>query len=444
METRRVALQSIRERVNVVRLAPRRRINDPCSHVLQQSLEFGRVHDDRPRRGAQAIDGLGGQYERRRLFIQIGQFRLVLQRRERHVDGIDRGVRNAQSGGHRRILVGCKRSRVADQPRRLPLRRRVFQQFDRLVGKGVDRGARRFEQDVHRTGRALRLVPFRRRRRQRIDDEHNDPAHVVEHRRQTRFVQGFEHFQRIEHTAHAHVVGYAAVDQVQIGPMDAVAVGLHVLQRPNRARGGSRRVVVVDEQLHPGGRTPVAGAAVVLDGDGREHDRHRRRGRSGTRQRHGIEIRADDVERALVEDETRAGRDVGGRRQDHRALAAVEIAEGGAVEQDFVVQLRRQFGPTPALRRQVSPVARTEGAGDDLALHVALQEALLVVVEQLVAVEAVGQRREAAAGNAGDDIDRRAGEPWRRSVRRSRYAGGTPGPRTKTRPHACRRPRRRG
>ena len=152
-------------------------------------------------------------------------------------------------------------------------------------------------------------------------------------------------------------------------------------------------------------RTPVAVAGVVLDGDGREHHRHRRRGRGGTRQRNRIEVRADDVERALVEDEARARRDVRGRRQDHRALAAIEIAERGAVEQDFVVQLRRQLGPAPALRRQVSPVARTEGAGDELALHVALQEPLLVVIEELVAVQAVGQRREAAARNAGDDID---------------------------------------
>ena len=60
--------------------------------------------------------------------------------------------------------------------------------------------------------------------------------------------------------------------------------------------------------------------------------------------------------------------------------------------------------PQPSDERS-APVSRTEGAGDDLALHVALQEALLVVVEQLVAVEAVGQRGEAAARHAGDDVD---------------------------------------
>ena len=50
-------------------------------------------------------------------------------------------------------------------------------------------------------------------------------------------------------------------------------------------------------------------------------------------------------------------------------------------------------------------LAGIERARDDLALHVALQEALLVVVEQLVAVQAIGQCGEAAARHAGDDVD---------------------------------------
>ena len=159
----------------------------------------------------------------------------------------------------------------------------------------------------------------------------------------------------------------------------------------------------------------------------------------------GVRVRADDVEDALVEDEARAGRDVGGRRHDERALAAVEIAEGRVVEQDLVVQLGRELGAAPGGAAQLAPVGRAERAGDDLALHVALQEALLVVGEQLVAVEAVGKRGEAAARYAGDDVDlRRASGPCCPSVRRPRYRAGTRGRRTKRRRRACRRPRRRG
>ena len=64
---------------------------------------------------------------------------------------------------------------------------------------------------------------------------------------------------------------------------------------------------------------------------------------------HGVEIRAQQVEDALVEGDAAAGRDVGGRRHDERAVAAVEVAEGRAVEQDLVVQLRREFGAAPAV-----------------------------------------------------------------------------------------------
>ena len=86
-------------------------------------------------------------------------------------------------------------------------------------------------------------------------------------------------------------------------------------------------------------------------------------------------------------------------------LPAREVAEGRAVEQDFVVELRGELGASPAGRHQVAPVEGTQRTRDDLALDVALQEALFVHVEQLVAVQAVRERGEAAAGNAGDDVD---------------------------------------
>jgi hypothetical protein len=78
-------------------------------------------------------------------------------------------------------------------------------------------------------------------------------------------------------------------------------------------------------------------------GHRRQHHRHgRRRGRRA-RQGNGIEIRTEDVEGRLVEDKTGTGRDVGRRGQNQRTTARVQIAEGGTIEQDFVVQLGRQF-----------------------------------------------------------------------------------------------------
>ncbi len=83
----------------------------------------------------------------------------------------------------------------------------------------------------------------------------------------------------------------------------------------------------------------------------------------------------------------------------------VEIAERRAVEQDFVVQLGRQFGTAPARRPQRSPVSRIQETRDDLALYIAFQEALLVVGEQLVAIQAIGERSETSARHAADDVD---------------------------------------
>ena len=65
---------------------------------------------------------------------------------------------------------------------------------------------------------------------------------AVERRRHARIVQRLEDFQRIEHGAHADVVGHAAVDEVKIRSIDAVAEGLLGLERAYRARGGSRRI----------------------------------------------------------------------------------------------------------------------------------------------------------------------------------------------------------
>jgi hypothetical protein len=103
---------------------------------------------------------------------------------------------------------------------------------------------------------------------------------------------------------------------------------------------------------------------------------------------HRVQVRADDVESPLSEYETRPGGDVGRRRQDHRSLAPVEVPERRAVEQDLVVELGRELGPAPGGRVQLAPVGHVEGALDELALNVALQKALLVFVEQLVAVQA--------------------------------------------------------
>ena len=76
--------------------------------VLQQPLKFRRRTDNGPRGAAQAIDCLRGQDERGRQVVQVLDFRRVLERRERHVDGIKIDVRSVHQVCHRGILVACK------------------------------------------------------------------------------------------------------------------------------------------------------------------------------------------------------------------------------------------------------------------------------------------------------------------------------------------------
>jgi hypothetical protein len=102
---------------------------------------------------------------------------------------------------------------------------------------------------------------------------------------------------------------------------------------------------------------------------------------------------------------SKTGRNVGGRGHDQRTFAPVEVGERRAVEEYLVIQVGRQFRAAPTRRRQIAPVQRIESAGDDCALHIALEETLLIVGEQLVTIETVGQRREAAAGYPGNHPD---------------------------------------
>jgi hypothetical protein len=61
---------------------------------------------------------------------------------------------------------------------------------------------------------------------------------MVQRRRYARRMQGFEQLQGIEHAAHAHVVGDAAIHQVDIRPVHAIGQGLALIQlRIARAAG---------------------------------------------------------------------------------------------------------------------------------------------------------------------------------------------------------------
>ena len=135
-----------------------------------------------------------------------------------------------------------------------------------------------------------------------------------------------------------------------------------------------------------------ARAAIVVDRQRREHDRHRRRGRGGAGELERFEIRAHHVEILLREDHPRTGRQLRRPHGDRRHPLVIQVRERRAMEQDLVVELRRHLGHAPAFGHQRAPVQRVQGAMDQLALHVAREEAILVLIEQLVAIQPVRER----------------------------------------------------
>ena len=66
----------------------------------------------------------------------------------------------------------------------------------------------------------------------------------------------------------------------------------------------------------------------------------------------------------------------------------------------------RRAPSAPSTANPGPPIKGIQDPADQLALNIALEKALFVFAEQPVAIQAVGQCGEAAAGNPGDDINR--------------------------------------
>ena len=229
---------------------------------------------------------------------------------------------------------------------------------------------------------------------------------MIERRGQALQVQRLELLENGENFAHGEIVRNAAVDEMKIGALLAIFVVPKLLQVLNRAGGRARHVGRSLEAREERRLLVTAGAGVVVDRHRRQHDRHARRRCRRARQPDGAQVRAQDVEHLLREVEPCAGAQVGRRRDDHRPRAALQIGERCAIEQDLVIEIRGELGAAPVRRAQRPPVNGIQGPADQLALNIALEKALLVFAEQPVAIQAVGQRGEAATGNPGDDIDR--------------------------------------
>ena len=194
---------------------------------------------------------------------------------------------------------------------------------------------------------------------------------------------------KIEQAAQAEVVGQAAVKQVDVGTGGAVLIGRDVAGEGFRVVAGARRRLV------------VAMAAVVVQGNRREDERHRAGSGDGAGDGQAVQIKAEGVEVFLRKLYALAEAHVGGTDDGKRSLAALgEVGKGRAV----VEQAVEFFGEQVAATILRAGEARQVGEGKKLAQHGALQVLLqkfaLKAGDGVFAVQAEVGGKYRAAGDA--------------------------------------------
>jgi hypothetical protein len=136
---------------------------------------------------------------------------------------------------------------------------------------------------------------------------------------------------------------------------------------------------------------------MVLERDRREENREAVGGRDRASDREGAQIGTDQVELVLNERKHRAKIHIRGIDRDQRTAELDQIGIGRAMEHEVVIDLlhlvvRPIEGVEPPL-----PVPRQQIHAVDAALEIDVQEILLEIGEDPVAIEAVIGGRKAAA-----------------------------------------------
>ena len=146
-------------------------------------------------------------------------------------------------------------------------------------------------------------------------------------------------------------------------------------------------------------------AAVVVQGNRREDERHRAGGGDGAGDGQAVQIKAEGVEVFLREFHALAEAHVGGADNGERSLAAFgEVGKGRAVVKEAVEFFGKQIA-APVLR---TGEARQVGQGQELAQHGALQVLLqkfaLETRHGVFAVQTEVGGKYRAAGDAVDEV----------------------------------------
>ena len=169
----------------------------------------------------------------------------------------------------------------------------------------------------------------------RVDADDDDVAHFLRAHLLLEEVFRVE-FGGVQQAAQAEVVGESAVKEVDVGAFGAVFVGA-ALGAEFASRLAAQAVVVavvVEQVLQTLWQGVAAGAAVVVEGERAEDERHGAGGGHGAGKAQFGEIQAEEIKVFLGKFNARAQGHVGGGDDGERALAGVdEVGEGGAAKE---------------------------------------------------------------------------------------------------------------
>ena len=118
-----------------------------------------------------------------------------------------------------------------------------------------------------------------------------------------------------------------------------------------------------------------------------------------------LQIRANRCKATRRKFETGSLNDIGRVNQDRRAMAGVEISEGGSVKEDLVIILRSQIAPSKFAGRQPKPIGWGEHPRGYATVYVTMQETFFKVVKNPFSVKAVVGGRKTSSRDGGNDID---------------------------------------
>ena len=197
----------------------------------------------------------------------------------------------------------------------------------------------------------------------------------------------------VEQAAQAEVIGQAAVEQVDVGAGSAVLVGRGEALHGLFVRGARRRLV-------------VAVAAVVVQGQRREDQRHGAGRGDGAGNRQAVQVEAECIKKFLGEFDALADAHVGGTDDGKRPFApAIQRGEGRTVVKQAVEFFGEQVATPVFGGGEAWQVGKREELAQNRALQILTQELPLELRHGIRAVQGEIGGEDGTAGDTVHEVD---------------------------------------